>query len=888
MPLAPGAHLGPYEIIAALGAGGMGEVYRARDTRLQRDVALKVLPPALASDPERLARLEREAHLLAALNHPHIAAIYGFEHGALAMELVAGDTLKGPLPIREALPLAHQICEALEYAHERGIVHRDLKPANIKVTPEGQVKLLDFGLAKALAADTAIFDLNNSPTLTHAPTMPGVILGTAAYMAPEQAKGKPVDRRADIWAFGCVLFELLTGQQAFRGETVTDVLAALISQDPDWSLLPDAVPPSVRSLLARCLKKDPRQRLQAIGDARIALDEAEADAAAGAERPPHPAPRAGRSRALVVLSAFVVLLAIALTAVVRLRPTPPPVRSLRFSIEAPVAGSSFTYGLALSPDGTRLVYAASDASGAESLWLRPLDSLTATPLSGTADGQFPFWSPDGSAIGFFADGSLKRFDFSTHAVRSLCAISSAGARGGSWSSTGVIVFAPDVSGPLMKVSTDGGTPTPATTPGLRQGSQRWPYFLPDGRHFLLDAEGYSGPSSIALGSLDSSATRNLVAMPSADSRAIYSNGYILYASANALVAQKFDLKSLRTTAAPVPIAEGIAPVDVNGPTGYLALTASSSGLLSYLRSSAANSQLQLVDRSGKLLRTLGSTGRYESTALSPDGKRLAISLANPATPGASDLWLIDLARADRTRFTFDNANNNDPVWSPDGRWIYFGSNLHGSYAIYRRPADGSQPPTLVFSSGSIDAPDTFTPGGRGLLVDVTGGNSLGTQILWVPIGPEPAAQLGKPTLYPTASTRALNASLSPDGRWVVYESNAAGGSAMDIFAADFPHHSGQWQLSYHGGFWPYWSPDGHQIYFVSAGHLMVVTVTMGAVPSFSAPRALFAFTPAGDATESKADYAVLPGGRQFILDQLTSTNDSPITVLTHWTASLPH
>lgn len=882
MPLAPGARLGPYEILAPLGAGGMGEVYRARDTRLQREVALKVLPAALAANPERIARLEREAHLLASLNHAHIAAIYGFEHGALALELVEGEALKGPLPVDEALPLARQICEALEYAHERGIIHRDLKPANIKVTADGQIKLLDFGLAKALAADTTAFDLDNSPTLTHAPTMPGVILGTAAYMAPEQAKGKAVDRRADIWAFGCVLFELLSGKQVFHGETVTDILAALITQDPDWSQLPDNTPAAVRALLFRCLKKDPRQRLQAIGDARIALDEAGAEPPASGSGPP-----ARKSRPLWPWITACIVLAIAVAAALVLRPAASAARPLRFGIDAP-AGGNFTYGLALSPDGTRLVFAATDASGAASLWLRPLDSLTATPLDGTAGGQFPFWSPDGTAIGFFANGSLNRFDFSTHAVRSLCSVSSAGARGGSWGSSGVILFAPDVSGPIMRVSADGGTPTPATALGPHQGSQRWPEFLPDGQHFLLDAEGYSGPSAIALGSLNSTATRNLVAMPAADSRAIYADGYLLYASANALVAQKFDLKGLRTTAAPTPIAQDIAPADVNGPTGYLALTASASGLLSYRGSSASTSQLQLVDRSGKLLRTFGTTGRYESTALSPDGKRLAVSLANPDIPGASDLWLIDLATTARTRFTFDHANNNDPEWSPDGRWIYFGSNLHGSYAIYRKPSDGSQPATLVYGGGTIDSPDSFTRDGRTLLVDVTGGASPGTQIYAFPIGPEPLAQLGKPTLYPTAAARALDSSLSPDGHWIAYESDGSGGSSMDIFVADFPRHAGQWQLSYHGGFWPYWSPDGRQIYFVSAGHLMSVHVTMGAVPSFSPAQVLFPFHPGADATESTADYAVLPGGRQFILDQLASTNQSAATVLTHWTATLPH
>ncbi len=553
MPLGKGSRLGPYEIVSAIGAGGMGEVYRARDTKLSREVALKVLPEAFASDAERMGRFEREAKVLASLNHPNIASIYGFEESggvrALVMELVEGQTLadriaNSPIPLDEALPVAMQICEGLEYAHERGIVHRDLKPANVKITPDGVVKLLDFGLAKALEGKAAATDPSSSPTLSRLATQAGIILGTAAYMAPEQAKGKAVDRRADIWAFGCVLYEMLTGKQTFGGETGSDILAAVIKEEPDWSLLPVDTPPAIRYLLRRCLKKDAKQRLRDIGDARITIDEALSGAvqefAQFRSVPATPVRVSIWRRALPwVLLVVCSALAFALGAAYFGRGAKAS-RTLRLTVNPPGNGE-FGTSLALSPDGTRLVFVAT-ANGKQMLWLRSFDSLEAQPISGTENGNFPFWSPDGKSIGFFANDKLKRVDLGTGSVQSLCGVSGENSRGGSWGSDGTILFAPDITTPLMKIAAVGGTPSPATVldTARQDKSHRWPFFLPDGRHFLFLAEHGGGAApAIEAGSLDSTKTQLILTLRE-DSSAAYAAGFLLYSENGSLVGRPFD------------------------------------------------------------------------------------------------------------------------------------------------------------------------------------------------------------------------------------------------------------------------------------------------------------------------------------------------------------
>jgi len=901
----PGTTLGPYQIVGALGAGGMGEVYRARDTKLGREVALKVLPEAFAADAERMARFEREAKVLASLNHPNIASIYGFEDSsgagtparapfpvhALVMELVEGPTLaeriaKGPIPLDEALPIARQIAEALEYAHDRGIVHRDLKPANVKITPEGTVKLLDFGLAKALEGDAAAKDPSSSPTMSRLATQAGIILGTAAYMSPEQAKGKPVDRRADIWAFGCVLYEMLTGKKPFDGETVTDILAAVVRGEPDWSLLPVGTPESMRRLLQRCLKKDPKQRLQAIGDARIAMEDALSGAAPESGQFPTPAAvtvRASRWRRALpwVLVAAFAALAIALGAAY-FGHQAEALRVLRFAVDPPESGE-FGTSLALSPDGTRLVFVAT-ANGKQMLWLRPLDSLQAQPISGTEDADFPFWSPDGKSVGFFANGKLKRIDFNTGSVQVLCDVSAGNAaRGGSWGSGGTILFAPDVTMPLMKITATGGTPSPATAfdASRQDKSHRWPLFLPDGRHFLFVEERSNGSlPAIEAGSLDSAKTQPILTLP-ADSSVAYAAGFLLYSKGGSMMAQPFDPNRLKLAGSAIPVAPHVSPVGIVGPTGYVAVSTSATGLLAYRNSVPLVSQLSVVDRSGKTLGTIGPLRGYSGPALSSDKKKIVVGIPDPDNPGVVSLWLADVASGTLTRFTFDKSDNRWPLWSPDGRWIYFGSNATGIYNIYRKRADGSGTQELVRRSPNLETPLDISRDGHYLLFDDLSPQT-NNDIWYLPLPPS-----GKANVFLRTPASETDAHFSPDGKWVAYISNENSPSDYEVFVAPFPPNGSKWQVSTNGGHWPNWSDDGRELYFVSGSTLMATKVTPGATFQFQTPDPLFSIRPPEGFADTNSDYMVFPGGQKFLLNQLaTSKENLPITVVTNWTEEM--
>ncbi len=911
-----GSKLGPYEIVGAIGAGGMGEVYRARDTKLGREVALKVLPETFASDAERMARFEREAKVLASLNHPNIASIYGFEDSAgvhaLVMELVEGQTLaerigetgtrdtgsrsaglkagatqagaKGPIPLDEALPIARQIAEGLEYAHERGIVHRDLKPANVKITPEGVAKILDFGLAKALEGDGAAADISTSPTISRMATQAGIILGTAAYMAPEQAKGKAVDRRADIWAFGCVLYEMLTGKKVFDGETVSDVLAAVIRAEPEWSLLPANTPRSIRNLVARCLKKDVKQRLQAIGEARIIIEESlNGDGQDSVREPAAVAatvrPSAWRRALPWALVASFAALAIGL-GVAYIGSGAKPGRSLRFTVGPPQNGD-LGPSLALSPDGTRLVFVATK-SGKTMLWLRPLDSLEAEPISGTEGGEFPFWSPDGKSIGFFADGKLKRVDLGSGSVNTLCDVQMP--RGGSWGSGGMILFAPGITGPLMKIGASGGTPSPATTlnPARQDKSHRWPFFLPDGRHFLfLEERGNGEPPAIEAGSPDSTKAKPILAVP-ADSSVAYAAGFLLYSKGGSLMAQPFDPSQLKATGSAVPVAANVSPVGVVGPTGYVAVSASRNGLLAYRTSVSRASQLTLVDRSGKILKTIGPVRGYSSPALSPDGKKIVVGIPDARNPGENSLWIVDVASGELTRLTFDKNDNNTPIWSPDGKWIYFSSNVTGAYnMIYKKRADGLGSPELVRRSVDLEFPNDISADGRYLLFnDVSPRTSFDLWYL-------PLDSPGQAKVFVRTPAEEAEAMFSPNGKWVAYASDENGTGSPEVFVMPFPPNGSKWQVSSNSGYWPVWGRDGHELYFVSGSTLMAAKVTLGKTFQFEAPQPLFPVRPPVSYLDSRTDFAVFPGGQEFLLNQLANTGANlPITVVTNWTTAL--
>jgi len=734
MALASGTHVGPYEILCAIGAGGMGEVYRAHDPKLGRDVAIKVLPEAFANDAQRMARFQREAKVLASLDHPNIATIHGLEESggirALVMQLVEGPTLadrikSGPIPVDEAVRIAKQITDALEYAHERGIIHRDLKPANVKVTNDDAVKVLDFGLAKALESDIASIDISTSPTISRMATMQGVLLGTAAYMSPEQAKAKSVDRRADIWAFGCVLYEMLTGKVAFHGETVTDTLASVIKEEPDWKLLPAGTPMRVRVLLQRCLQKDPKQRLQAIGDARISLDEV-LTSATDAQAVPTPARQASQWKlwlALGIAGLFVVATGL-LAFLYFHQASAPSVQVTRFEVPLPDKFTS-SGGFALSPDGRKLAFVGRGADGQARVWVRSLDALEARPLDGTEGAyNFPFWSPDSRFIGFAAGGSLKKVDLAGGPAVTLCDGLSL-VVGGTWNHDDQIVLGTPTG--LIQVSAAGGSPSPIAS----GGAQLFPSFLPDGRHFLF--ANAVGPANVAgisirsVGSPQGQPPKRLLADFTMSVYAPSSNpsaGYVLFVrgagaagNGGTLMAQPFDTQRLELTGEPVPIAEQVP---------NLSFSASATNVLVYSKGAPQGAttggargivqgQLTWFDRTGKVLGTVGDPGSYRTLALSPDGKRVAFDRADFQNPNVRNIWLYEFARGITTRFTFDGGTDYDPVWSPDGSRIAFASSRGGQFDLYQKVASLAGEDELLYKSDDNKVPSSWSPDGNFLL-----------------------------------------------------------------------------------------------------------------------------------------------------------------------------
>jgi eukaryotic-like serine/threonine-protein kinase len=885
MAIQAGQRLGPYEILSAIGAGGMGEVYRARDGRLNRDVALKVLPEVFATDPDRMARFEREARVLGALNHPNIAAIYGLEEfgsgRALVMELVEGQTLadrvaKGPIPLDEALPIAKQVAEALEYAHDHGVVHRDLKPANIKVTVDGTVKVLDFGLAKALMDEPVAADPRDSPTLSMAATMPGVILGTAAYMSPEQAKSKPVDRRADIWAFGCVLFEMLTGKQLYSGDTVAETLASIIKENPPLDRLPSGTPSSVQTLLRRCLEKDPRQRLQHIGEARIAIERI-SDASAE----PVAAQGKSRERFLVAVAAIAVMAALAF-AFLFFRGTPLEMPPLHTTILPPDNTTpDFTNGLGLpvlSPDGKRIVFGARTSDGKAPLWVRPLDALTAQPLAGTDGATFPFWSPDSRFVAFFADGKLKKMDASGGPALTLA--DAPLGRGGSWSRDGIIIFASsNTVGPLLRVSSAGGASSPMSA---TQG--RLPWFLPDGRHFLYQSQPGNGNLAILVGSLDGGESKVVM---EAGSEALFAQGYILFLRNGTLMAQPFDPKRLMTSGEAVPIAEQIQTVLNSGTVGVFSV--SETGMLAYRTGVGAGGLLLTwFDRSGKQEATLGEPAAIVGFQFSPDRKSLAAAIQDPSN---TDIWTYDVSRGLRTRFTFDPAIDSSPVWSPDGRSIIFASNRKGHFDLYRKSSNGSEAEELLYADNLNKTPTSWSADGKFLLYQARSGTGENENDLWaLPLTPEQSGGPLKPFLVlQTPSNSEYDPQFSPDGRWIAYTSDES--RRLEIYVTPFPPRpsgpGGKRQVSTAGGFLPRWRQDGKEIFYRGPDRrLMAAEVfSSGGILEVGQVRPLFGATP--NVTEGYPLYDVSADGQHFLLRIYPEQKSGePLTLVQNWTAGL--
>ena len=812
MPVSLGTKLGPYEILAPIGAGGMGEVYRAKDTKLDREVAIKILPDALAQDPERLARFEREAKVLASLNHPNIAQIYGVEERALVMELVEGESLKGPLPVETALKYAKQIADALEAAHEKGIVHRDLKPANVKVTPEGVVKVLDFGLAKA--AEERPVDAQNSPTMTMSPTRAGMILGTAAYMSPEQARGKAVDRRTDIWAFGCVLYEMLSGRPVFTGETITDVLAAVVKSEPDWNL----VPQKVRRLLASCMQKDPKRRLQAIGDYRLLLE----------DKPQAGSLRHSRLGWVVAASLAVVSIALGAVAWRATRPVDHPFMRLDVDLGPDAIAGQFTT-TAISPDGARLVFPIKSPGGKQMLARRLLGETKPAALSGTENGRDPFFSPDGKWIGFFADGKMKKISVQGGAPVVLC--DAPDARGASWGEDDNIIAALNTFGVLSRVSAEGGTPQPAT----RQGPvHRWPQFLPRNESVLFTA----APSmiafedaSIAAASLKTGEVNVLVRggyfgryLPTG-----YPTGHLVYVHQGVLFAIPFDPARLELRGSAVPILEDFAG-DPNSGAGQFSF--SRNGDLVY-RTGKVRSQnwaVSWLDHSGKTLPLMPTPGFYLQPRLSLNGQQLALSRIAHTD---RDIFVYDLQRDTMTRLTAGILAAN-PVWSPDSKHIAFGFNS-GSPGLGWVRADGTGEIQHLLDSKYTVNPYSFFPDGRRVAyygIDADARFKIWTVTLDVsdPDHPRP----GKPELFLNTQANVKDPVVSPDGRWMAYESDESG--RYEVYVQPFPIPSGgaggKWQISTGGGVLAIWSRNSREMFFQNPDNRIMVMDYQGQSGSF--------------------------------------------------------
>jgi Tol biopolymer transport system component/predicted Ser/Thr protein kinase len=883
MTLAAGTKLGPYEITGAIGAGGMGEVYRAKDTRLDRIIAIKVLPSHLADRAELRERFDREARTIASLNHPHICTLYdvGHQDGTdyLVMEYLEGETLaerlkKGPLQIEQVLKYAIEISDALDKAHRKGITHRDLKPGNILLTKQG-AKLLDFGLAKLKQEAAPAASLSQRPTAESGMTAEGTILGTLQYMAPEQVEGKTneLDARTDIFAFGVVIYEMATGKKAFEGKTSASVMAKILEVDPPpISSLQPMTPPAVDRVVKRCLAKEPDDRWQTARDLEMELKWIVEGGPQSGVNVAAVAQQNLKTRIVWITAAVATLVAALITAVIYFRQSPVEARAVRFTVAAPekqdfpVIANSPSF-LSVSPDGTKLAFVAADSSGHRMLWVRDLDLQAAQPLSGTDDALAPFWSPDSRFIAFTAGNALKKVAVTGGLAQTITALPANG--GGTWNSDGIILFVPNASSPILSVPSTGGSATPVTSldSSRQQLGDGWPYFLPDGRHFLYAAHSANSENTgIYAGSLDSKQTKLLL---NDNFSVLYSPpGYLLFVRAGTLLAQPFDADRLELKGDAISIAEG---VQFNPPSGKAAVAVSQNGVLAY-RLVPASGQLKLVwmDRKGTEQPLASPLHAYRNPRLSPDGQRVAVTIDELG----SQEWLLDIGRGTLTRLTFEGSYNGGTAWTPDGKRITFGSDRSGQRNLFWQLADGSGGTERLGTSDRAQVAGSWSPDGQTLAFEQTGG-ATGFDV-WI-------FHLGDRKTEPFLQSRfnEIGPRFSPDGRWLAYASDESG--RYEVYVQPYPGPGGKWQISTEGGTEPVWARNG-ELFYRNGEKVMVVETNLR--PSFSAgnPKVLFEGRYAN--YQSFPDYDVTADGQRFLFLKAGEQAQSEISVVVNWTQEL--
>ncbi len=878
MPLSPGTQLGTYEILSAIGAGGMGEVYRARDTRLGREVAIKVLPRDLAATPEVRTRFEREARLISSFNHPNICTVHDVgqegEDFYLVMELIEGESLAdrvqtGALPTSEVLRIGIQIADALDKAHRAGIVHRDLKPGNVML-PKSGAKLLDFGLARSAVPVAEPGSGSHSPTMSRPLTAEGTIVGTFQYMAPEQLEGQEADVRTDIWALGCVLYEMATGKRAFEGKSQASLISAIMSAEPaPIAQLAPMNPPALERLVKACLAKDPEDRVQTAHDVKLQLQWIVEGGSQAGVAAPVAARRKSRERLAWIIAGMATVTAAAL-AVVVLQPKPEP-KPVIFELTPPAQVRSVDLPR-ISPDGRRLAFNARDSLGVQSIWVRRMNSLEAQRLPGTEGATRPFWSPDSRFLAFFSGGKLYKIDISGGPPLAIC--DAPRGADGSWGTRDVILFDGSSADSVQRVSASGGVPSGATNIDRAGGETytAWPQFLPDGKHFVYIAYGAEGRDrTLRIGSLDSEETKSIGEVRT---RVEYASGHLLQVRDGVLLAQKFDAGALKLVGDPFPVAQN---VEVGG-SGSARFSASSEGTLVFRSTGeASDERLVWLDREGKRIGSVGKPGQFITPALSPDGTQLAVSIEGQ---GARDIWIYDLARDLASRFTFADGNAFDPSWSRDGTRLAYAVSRAGDVSIVEKPIGGSGKERILVGGGGRHALSGWSPDGQQLLYLERAQNppnwdihalSVTDSVRTVPIVTTPFSE------YQPA--------FSPDGKWLAYGSVESGGA--EVYVQAYPGPGGKWRISNSGGSEPHWRGDGRELYYLSRDRrVMAVAVEPGTPPRFSLPRELFT-APISTNIAVRNRYEVSEDGQRFLIIATSgSVAVGPTTVVLDWLGRL--